>query len=112
MKFKAGKFLLAGIACLAMTAATYADAATLRVTVSARGNQRAVWQSAFDQFGKAFDGQVLIGRYDERNAFEAPEDFFPAYESAAPLGIALARASRFITDETCHLPPRADWMPR
>jgi multiple sugar transport system substrate-binding protein len=36
MKFKAGKFLLAGIACLAMTAATYADAATLRVTVSAR----------------------------------------------------------------------------
>jgi multiple sugar transport system substrate-binding protein len=53
MKFKAGKFLLAGIACLAMTAATYADAATLRVTVSARGNQRAVWQSAFDQFEKA-----------------------------------------------------------
>jgi len=53
MKLKAGKFLLAGIACLAMTAATYADAATLRVTVSARGNQRAVWQSAFDQFEKA-----------------------------------------------------------
>ncbi|MGF6239790.1 MULTISPECIES: ABC transporter substrate-binding protein [Paraburkholderia] len=53
MKFKAGKFLLAGIACLAMTAASYADAATLRVTVSARGNQRAVWQSAFDQFEKA-----------------------------------------------------------
>jgi len=53
MKFKTGKFLLAGIACLAMTAATYADAATLRVTVSARGNQRAVWQSAFDQFEKA-----------------------------------------------------------
>jgi len=53
MKFKAGKFLLAGIVCLAMTAASYADAATLRVTVSARGNQRAVWQSAFDQFEKA-----------------------------------------------------------
>jgi multiple sugar transport system substrate-binding protein len=53
MKFKAGKFLLAGIACLTMTAASYADAATLRVTVSARGNQRAVWQSAFDQFEKA-----------------------------------------------------------
>jgi multiple sugar transport system substrate-binding protein len=53
MKFKAGKVLLAGIACLAMTAATYADAATLRVTVSARGSQRAVWQSAFDQFEKA-----------------------------------------------------------
>jgi multiple sugar transport system substrate-binding protein len=53
MKFRAGKFLLAGIACFAMAAATYADAATLRVTVSARGNQRAVWQSAFDQFEKA-----------------------------------------------------------
>ena len=53
MKFKAGKFLLAGIACLAMTATTYADAATLRVTVSARGSQRAVWQDAFDQFEKA-----------------------------------------------------------
>jgi multiple sugar transport system substrate-binding protein len=53
MKLRAGKVLLAGIACLAMTIATYADAATLRVTVSARGNQRAVWQSAFDQFEKA-----------------------------------------------------------
>jgi multiple sugar transport system substrate-binding protein len=53
MKFRAGKFLLAGIACLAMTAASYADAATLRVTVSARGNQRQVWQDAFDQFEKA-----------------------------------------------------------
>jgi multiple sugar transport system substrate-binding protein len=53
MKFRPGKFLLAGIACFAMAAATYADAATLRVTVSARGNQRAVWQSAFDQFEKA-----------------------------------------------------------
>ncbi|HEY2000553.1 ABC transporter substrate-binding protein [Paraburkholderia sp.] len=53
MKFKASKVLLAGIACLAMTAASYADAATLRVTVSARGNQRQVWQSAFDQFEKA-----------------------------------------------------------
>lgn len=53
MKFRAGKVLLAGIACLAMTAASYADAATLRVTVSARGNQRAVWQNAFDQFEKA-----------------------------------------------------------
>lgn len=53
MKFRAGKVLLAGIACLALTAAIYADAATLRVTVSARGNQRAVWQNAFDQFEKA-----------------------------------------------------------
>jgi multiple sugar transport system substrate-binding protein len=53
MKFRAGKLLLAGIACLAMTAASYADAATLRVTVSARGNQRQVWQDAFDQFEKA-----------------------------------------------------------
>jgi multiple sugar transport system substrate-binding protein len=53
MKFKAGKVLLAGIACLAMTAASYADAATLRVTVSARGTQRQVWQDAFDQFEKA-----------------------------------------------------------
>ncbi|RFU45178.1 ABC transporter substrate-binding protein [Paraburkholderia sp. DHOC27] len=53
MKLKAGKLLLAGIACLALTAASYADAATLRVTVSARGNQRQVWQDAFDQFEKA-----------------------------------------------------------
>jgi multiple sugar transport system substrate-binding protein len=53
MKFRAGKVLLAGIACLAMTAASYADAATLRVTVSARGTQRQVWQDAFDQFEKA-----------------------------------------------------------
>jgi multiple sugar transport system substrate-binding protein len=53
MKIRTGKILLAGIACLAMTAASYVDAATLRVTVSARGNQRAVWQSAFDQFEKA-----------------------------------------------------------
>ncbi|MFP3245437.1 MAG: extracellular solute-binding protein, partial [Paraburkholderia sp.] len=53
MKFGAGKFLLAGVACLAMAAASYVDAATLRVTVSARGNQRAVWQDAFDQFEKA-----------------------------------------------------------
>ena len=53
MKFRAGKVLLAGIACLAMATATYVEAATLRVTVSARGNQRAVWQDAFDQFKKA-----------------------------------------------------------
>jgi hypothetical protein len=53
MKFRAGKVLLAGIACLVMATATYVEAATLRVTVSARGNQRAVWQDAFDQFKKA-----------------------------------------------------------
>jgi multiple sugar transport system substrate-binding protein len=53
MKFRAGKVLLAGIACLAMATATYVEAATLRVTVSARGTQRAVWQDAFDQFKKA-----------------------------------------------------------
>ena len=53
MKFRAGKVLLAGIACLAMAIATYVEAATLRVTVSARGTQRAVWQDAFDQFKKA-----------------------------------------------------------
>jgi multiple sugar transport system substrate-binding protein len=53
MKFRAGKVLVAGIACLAMATATYVEAATLRVTVSARGNQRAVWQDAFDQFKKA-----------------------------------------------------------
>jgi multiple sugar transport system substrate-binding protein len=53
MKFRAGKVLLAGIACLVMATAPYVEAATLRVTVSARGNQRAVWQDAFDQFKKA-----------------------------------------------------------
>ena len=53
MKLRAGKVLLAGIACLAMATATYVEAATLRVTVSARGTQRAVWQDAFDQFKKA-----------------------------------------------------------
>jgi multiple sugar transport system substrate-binding protein len=53
MKFGVRKFLLAGIACAALTAWTYVDAATLRVIVSARGSQRDVWQSAFDQFKKA-----------------------------------------------------------
>ena len=37
----------------AMLPQTQADAATLTVNVSARGNQRSTWQSAFDKFAKA-----------------------------------------------------------
>jgi len=37
---------------------------------------------------------------------------YPAYETAALLGASLARASRFLTEDTCHLPPRAERMPR
>ncbi|WP_114814452.1 ABC transporter substrate-binding protein [Paraburkholderia kururiensis] len=44
---------LTGAAFAAATVATVADAGTLTVNVSARGNQRATWQEAFDQFRKA-----------------------------------------------------------
>jgi multiple sugar transport system substrate-binding protein len=55
MKRVVGKRLLAA-ACLAgaaLSAALSAQAGTLNVNVSARGNQRATWQAAFDQFRKA-----------------------------------------------------------
>jgi hypothetical protein len=36
----------------------------------------------------------------------------PAYENAELSGAALARSSKFFTEETCQLPPRADRIPR
>ncbi|MFX1738667.1 ABC transporter substrate-binding protein [Paraburkholderia sp. A1RI_3L] len=53
MKLNARALALACLAGAAFTAATVADAGTLTVNVSARGNQRATWQEAFDQFRKA-----------------------------------------------------------
>lgn len=53
MKLNARALALACLAGAAFTAATVADAGTLTVDVSARGNQRATWQEAFDQFRKA-----------------------------------------------------------
>lgn len=44
---------LACMACATFAAIAPAHAGTLNVTVSARGNQRATWQNAFDQFKKA-----------------------------------------------------------
>lgn len=44
---------LACMACATFAAFAPAHAGTLNVTVSARGNQRATWQNAFDQFKKA-----------------------------------------------------------
>ena len=44
---------LACMACATFAAIAPADAGTLNVTVASRGNQRAVWQNAFDEFKKA-----------------------------------------------------------
>lgn len=53
MKLNARALAIACLTGAAFAAATVADAGTLTVNVSARGNQRATWQEAFDQFRKA-----------------------------------------------------------
>ncbi|WP_175884983.1 extracellular solute-binding protein [Burkholderia sp. BCC0044] len=52
MRLRASRLLLALTTAAACAAGT-ADAGTLKVNVAARGNQRATWQAAFDQFHKA-----------------------------------------------------------
>ena len=53
MKLHIRTLALACMACAAFADVSPASAGTLNVTVSARGNQRATWQNAFDQFKKA-----------------------------------------------------------
>ena len=53
MKLSVRMLVLACSACAAFAAVVPAQAGTLNVTVSARGNQRATWQNAFDEFRKA-----------------------------------------------------------
>src|SRR5581483_4550181 len=53
MKLSVRMLALACSACAAFAAVVPAQAGTLNVTVSARGNQRATWQNAFDEFKKA-----------------------------------------------------------
>ncbi len=53
MKQPVRMLALACMACATFAAIVPAQAGTLNVTVSARGNQRATWQNAFDEFKKA-----------------------------------------------------------
>ena len=53
MKQPVRRLALACLACAAFAATAPVQAGTLNVTVSARGNQRATWQNAFDEFKKA-----------------------------------------------------------
>ena len=53
MKLNPRSFALACLSFAMIGAASTAMAGTLTVNVSARGNQRATWQNAFDQFKKA-----------------------------------------------------------
>ena len=53
MKHPVRMIALACIACATVAAIAPAQAGTVNVTVSARGNQRATWQNAFDEFKKA-----------------------------------------------------------
>lgn len=53
MKPSVRMLALACMSCATFAALSPALAGTLNVTVSARGNQRATWQNAFDQFKKA-----------------------------------------------------------
>lgn len=53
MKLPIRALALACLTCATLVAASPALAGELRVTVSARANQRATWQNAFDQFKKA-----------------------------------------------------------
>ena len=53
MKLNVRALALASLSCVSFAAASSAWAGTLTINVSARGNQRATWQNAFDQFKKA-----------------------------------------------------------
>lgn len=53
MKLPIRTLVLACVSCATFAAASPALADVLHVTVSARANQRATWQNAFDQFKKA-----------------------------------------------------------
>ena len=57
--------LVAGVFCC-----TVADAATLSVNVSARGNQRSTWQDAFDKFKKANPDVDLKVTYVTEEAYK------------------------------------------
>jgi multiple sugar transport system substrate-binding protein len=57
--------LVAGVLCC-----TVADAATLTVNVSARGNQRSTWQDAFDKFKKANPDVDLKVTYITEEAYK------------------------------------------
>ncbi|MGE8489490.1 MAG: carbohydrate ABC transporter substrate-binding protein, partial [Paraburkholderia nemoris] len=57
--------LVAGTLCT-----TAADAATLTVNVSARGNQRSTWQDAFDKFKKANPDVDLKVTYISEEAYK------------------------------------------
>ncbi len=57
--------LVAGALC-----STAADAATLNVNVSARGNQRSTWQDAFDKFKKANPDVDLKVTYVTEEAYK------------------------------------------
>ena len=53
MKLPVRMLALACMTCATFAAVSNAQAGTLHVTVSARGNQRSTWQNAFDEFKKA-----------------------------------------------------------
>src|ERR1700733_16335881 len=57
--------LVAGVLC-----SPVADAATLTVNVSARGNQRSTWQDAFDKFKKANPDVDLKVTYITEEAYK------------------------------------------
>ena len=85
MKLNVRALALASLSCVTLAATSSAWSGTLNITVSARGNQRATWQNAFDQFKKANPDVDLKISYVGEEAYKVQMSGWLATDPPEPL---------------------------